>query len=79
MLPETALYGAMDVAERIRNGVEKTQISVSDNININLTLSLGVVDCKDISDVNDILRIVDYALYESKKGGRNRIYASGLK
>jgi len=74
ILSDTGLDGAMELAERIRRVVEKTDFVINENLVLRITISLGVIDCTDMTDVDEIIRLVDDALYASKKAGRNRSY-----
>jgi diguanylate cyclase (GGDEF)-like protein/PAS domain S-box-containing protein len=74
ILSDTGLDGAMELAERIRRVVEKTDFVINENLVLRITISLGVIDCTYMTDVDEIIRLVDDALYASKKAGRNRSY-----
>lgn len=74
ILSDTALEGAMELSERIRRVVEKTDFVINEDLVLRITISLGVIDCSDMTDVDEIIRLVDNALYASKKAGRNRSY-----
>lgn len=74
ILSDTSLEGAMELSERIRRIIEKSEIRINETLNIRVTLSLGVFECTNMRDVEEIIRLVDQALYASKKAGRNRSY-----
>lgn len=73
--PSIDRQNAFQVAERIRKGVEaKPYISEEDEISV--TLSAGVVDTQvrsDVKRIDDILGLADKALYRAKDAGRNRV------
>lgn len=73
LLPDTPLQIAVDIAERIRSTIEKTQFCFEDKI-IPVTISLGVssVDSTVKTD-SDLLASADKALYDAKNQGRNRV------
>lgn len=74
ILPETGKADAMAFAERIRRGVEST-IRAPDGSR-SLTVSIGLAEFPaDGKTHEDLLRAADQALYESKRGGRNRVTA----
>lgn len=74
ILPETDLSGAMELAERIRRIVESANFVIGDNIYIKTTISLGVINCTNLTGVEEVIKLGDKALYTSKKEGRNRSY-----
>ncbi len=76
ILPEIGFEGAMTCAEKIRHLVEETRF-IYDGSKIPVNVSLGVVSSSNGShDSEDMLRIVDANLYESKRRGRNQIHGS---
>lgn len=77
VLPETALDGAREVAERLRQRVEDIEIA-ADTATVHITVSLGIgtVDHTDLSPENLMAR-VDAALYRAKQAGRNRVVVGG--
>lgn len=72
VLPETELPGAAEVAERIRLAVAEV-----DGLKRPITVSLGVaaMQGEDI-DAEALIQRADSALYEAKRGGRNRVASS---
>lgn len=80
ILPETKSQGAVDLAEKIRKGVEELKIhhAASDTAG-GVTVSLGVVTVYASSLVSpeQVLALADEALYCAKKEGRNRIIVAG--
>lgn len=76
ILPETDVHGAINVAERIRSGVESLQInhSASDTAPY-VTVSLGVVSVNpaNVLTPTHIVETADKALYAAKNNGRNRM------
>lgn len=75
MLPETPPEGAFYVAERLRRA-----ISALDVDGIRLTASIGVasVEGRWEGDPEALVRAADQALYQAKRGGRDRIVVSNL-
>ncbi|MDH5571251.1 MAG: GGDEF domain-containing protein [Gammaproteobacteria bacterium] len=73
LLPESGSHMAAVVAEKIRKAIEEIRIEYEGN-EIPVTASLGVsTSTDDITDVMDILRQSDEALYQSKENGRNQV------
>jgi len=75
LLPNTAMEGALEVAEHIRADIEKTLISFPDGKEIQITISIGVTSKKleKTSSVTAILADADKALYMAKEAGRNKV------
>ena len=73
MLPETAKHEAAQAAERIRRCVEKDSLADGDK-GTAITVSIGVaVFPEHGDDVQNLIKNADAALYEAKKGGRNKV------
>ena len=70
VLPETALQGAMQLAERIRATLEKKDFS---GIQRSITASFGITDVKVGDTMEEVFLRADRALYCSKENGRNRV------
>ncbi|QHJ00726.1 diguanylate cyclase [Xylophilus rhododendri] len=78
VLADTDEQGAQRVAERVRSAVEALALPHPDAPSGRVTVSVGVVSCwpgNDAPDVDSLLRAADQALYEAKRGGRNRVAA----
>jgi len=61
---------ACSVAERMRKAVCENPVHVA-NMEIPVTLSLGVASSKESGDTKEIIGLADKALYEAKKSGKN--------
>lgn len=73
LLPDSTLYAAFVLAERIRVTVDRTHFPVVGHI----TLSAGVAGLQECGGVRDLmLKVADQALYQAKKDGRNRVVLS---
>lgn len=78
ILPETDLKGALYAAERIRKAAEQTVIR-ADEESFQVTLSIGIATYPEHGGgVSEIIDKADWALYRSKKRGRNMVSAFGL-
>jgi diguanylate cyclase (GGDEF)-like protein len=76
LLPETGLYSAKQVAERLRNAAENIRLDTGLD-EANITISVGV--CQKTADLADLDALIDragQALHQAKKGGRNRVIIS---
>ncbi|MDZ5649151.1 diguanylate cyclase [Nitrospirillum sp. BR 11828] len=72
LLPETDLAGARAVAERVRIGLAALEVAY-DGQTAQVTASLGVAQWRGPDEtLEDLLARADGALYQAKKGGRNR-------
>jgi diguanylate cyclase (GGDEF)-like protein len=73
LLPETALRSAHNLAERLRATVAGLHFE-SDKGNFTVTASFGVAERLAGKDsIDNLLARSDQALYEAKRGGRNRV------
>jgi diguanylate cyclase (GGDEF)-like protein len=75
VLSNTPLAGALLLAERIRETIERTVIKF-DDIELRVTASLGVASINSDRSRSLLLDKVDRALYASKKRGRNCVTAA---
>lgn len=75
ILPGCSLADAIEVAERIRNEVEKCQFEISKKQVIPVTISVGVATYPDTcTDYSLIIHTADESLYKAKEAGKNQIY-----
>jgi diguanylate cyclase (GGDEF)-like protein/PAS domain S-box-containing protein len=73
LLPEIHLQNAKDLAERIRETIEKTPFETSVG-QISITVSLGAAETLHCGlDLVGLLECADQALYIAKNNGRNRV------
>ena len=71
ILPETDANAAVTVAQRIKDAVEKTNLT--SNSKGTITLSIGVTEYKNGETVSDFIKRADQAMYASKGKGRDCI------
>ena len=79
LLPSTHASGASAVAESLRAGVESLQLEhKASEVAPHVTLSLGVsTRCPRAGTAADeLIKSADDALYQAKRGGRNRLHAA---
>jgi len=73
LLTETGPDGAVEVAERIRRGVEDARLDLGGNF-VRSTVSIGVSSYPTGgADLGAILEKADQALYRAKQAGKNRV------
>jgi two-component system cell cycle response regulator len=77
VMPDTDSGFAFTVAERLRQSIECTPITISRAPNaLKITVSIGIASSTGGDDVPDqLLRRADQALYRAKREGRNRVIA----
>ena len=73
LLPETKARGAADLADRMRRRLEALPGQAG-----HVTLSIGVAEFPLHGDTGEkLIDVADAALYEAKRGGRNRVIVAG--
>ena len=74
ILPEARLEESFVIAERIRRLVENTLFEVG-KAQVNLTLSMGISNFPShrVKSKEELMEMADQALYDAKRGGRNRV------
>lgn len=72
LLPETEAEAALNLAERIRQTIEKTEF-LYDNISLTVTVTLGIAEYSEGKTIDEIIKSADMAVYKGKEGGRNRV------
>jgi diguanylate cyclase (GGDEF)-like protein/PAS domain S-box-containing protein len=74
LLPETDLKRATEVAERLRENVAHAQVALETAAPLQFTVSIGVstLEGKEAT-LDTLLNQADWALYEAKEGGRNKV------
>jgi diguanylate cyclase (GGDEF)-like protein len=73
LLPETKARGAADLADRMRRRLEALPAPAG-----HVTLSVGVAEFPLHGDTGEkLIEVADAALYEAKRGGRNRVIVAG--
>jgi len=78
ILPETDKIKAMELADRLRNKIEKRVISYKENT-IKITASFGVAQMEQCAEMEKIIQDVDTMLYKAKLNGRNIVMPGLIK
>jgi diguanylate cyclase (GGDEF)-like protein len=74
VLPGTTLQTALEVAERLRIGVEKSPLLSTPLVTV--TVSIGAAALAPGHTAEDLLNAADAAVYAAKRGGRNQVRSS---
>ncbi len=72
-LPNTTAGIARTAIERLREKISQTNISVTDDITINVTASFGITLLSADEDWSMSIEHADAAMYQAKARGRNRV------
>jgi diguanylate cyclase (GGDEF)-like protein len=73
VLPETDTLGAMHVADRIRESLERNDLShpdLEESVTVSIGLAAFVPSLSD--DPSRLIEMADMAMYDAKRAGRNR-------
>ncbi len=75
ILPSTGLVESIRIAERIRKAIAEHPFLIPGHTPISLSISGGVAEFSDLfyTTMENLIEAADKALYQAKKGGRNRI------
>jgi diguanylate cyclase len=71
ILPETNVYGAAAIADKLRASIASSQFRFKDQP-VPVTVSIGAAEFRGADTQEDVFERADRALYLAKKGGRNR-------
>jgi diguanylate cyclase (GGDEF)-like protein len=74
ILPEAGLEESFIIAERIRRLVENTSFEIG-QAQVHLTISMGISNFPShrAKSKEELVRMADQALYDAKRGGRNKV------
>jgi diguanylate cyclase (GGDEF)-like protein len=76
VLGGTDLEGGVRLAERARSAVEGRPLLLPDGTELRVTASFGVAAFPDVPERDELLEAADAALYDAKRGGKNRVCRS---
>ena len=73
IMPETDAQGAKNVAEKIRQTIEKIEFLYKEET-VRITVSIGVTSVKEGDETHiQVFERADMAVYKAKEGGRNQV------
>ncbi|HEY2136109.1 MAG TPA: diguanylate cyclase [Xanthobacteraceae bacterium] len=73
MLPKTGRDEAIGIAEKLRQRVEAEPFC-ADGESLTITVSIGVAEADaGMTGIGSLMKCADQALYDAKRGGRNRV------
>lgn len=65
---------AVEIAEKIRKNVEESKFYISKDIEVSITISIGISTYPNLTgNINELLEDADNALYQAKSKGRNKV------
>ena len=73
IMPDTQEHFGEQVAERIRDKISDTRVTLKSGVEIAVTVSIGLAMRVPDDTVESLLKAADMALYEAKKSGRHRV------
>jgi len=74
LLPRTTAAQALEIIERIRQGISQLAIPRDGTAAVRVTISIGVaVPSQARRTLDDLLAAADHALYQAKRSGRDRV------
>jgi diguanylate cyclase (GGDEF)-like protein len=77
LLPRTTAAQALEITERIRQGISQLAIPRDGAAAIRVTISIGVaVPSQTRRTLDELLAAADHALYQAKRSGRDRVVMS---
>lgn len=77
VLPGTPLYDAGQLAEKLREAIERHRIDLGDHKSIAITASFGVACLENKREGYNLLREADEKLYRAKLMGKNTVVRAG--
>jgi len=74
LLVQTDQDKAKEVAERLRESIERLEIRIDGGDTFKMSVSIGLITTMDDEiSVNELIKRADKALYEAKNNGRNQV------
>lgn len=80
ILPSTSLLLASQVAERLRQQIEDSEIRVGEQLlKVTASIGLSVRMAHEKGTASDLIKAADHCLYQAKSAGRNQVCFAGLE
>ena len=76
ILPDTSVENASILLDRVRNKLDRIELSVDGRSRLSLAFSCGLAEFKDDYVVEDLIEEADHSLFTAKARGRNRVVAA---
>jgi diguanylate cyclase (GGDEF)-like protein len=76
LLPGTALDNARTVAEHVRIAVAQCSVTTASGEELHVTASFGASEFPTCGTIESLVATADRALYEAKRGGKDRVVAA---
>ncbi|HUH87814.1 MAG TPA: GGDEF domain-containing protein [Pusillimonas sp.] len=78
VLPNTSVQDSLVAAERLRRAVESIRLYYDSDEPLQISVSIGAVHTSQAprATLDELIEIADEAMYEAKRGGRNRVCLS---
>ncbi len=74
VLPGTHMSRAVQVAERLRGGIEQCLVDwEGDPVSLTASFGVAVFPGADVADASGLIELADRMLYQAKSEGRNRV------
>jgi len=77
VLPDTSLYNAVQLAEKLRKKIMQHEVAAGDN-HIGVTMSFGAACLENKTEGTSLLKEADERLYQAKAYGKNTVVPSML-
>jgi diguanylate cyclase (GGDEF)-like protein len=76
LLPETGIRDARTAAERLRLAVRDVALPEADGLEVRVSVGAAAASALTDDEIDVLMAAADEALYQAKRGGRNRTFAA---
>ncbi len=73
MFPNTSLESAFPIVDRLRRGLEETDVDLGNGRTVRITASFGIAPLDPRRSVRDSIKNADRSMYAAKQAGRNKV------